>query len=199
MPFFYLRNEIKDVWIVIGLPLMTASAVALWFKASIICCNAHWHSSWLCNEQEVFLCRFSCSMLHRVLKFHQNWSVCCPHLFFVWVHQEGAGSLRPVQLHHGGGCPSGPAFLWRGCIWKQWTLQRSFSTTARSSPRVASSDRAFRGASSGGRRRPKLQQKPPSQRLWLLSPINLLILLPLSRRDCASSSGALLLFVFIMG
>lgn len=54
--------------------------------------------------------RFSGSMLHTVQKFQ-----VCVHLFiylflFVLV-QEGAGSLRPVQLHHGGGCPSGTAFL----------------------------------------------------------------------------------------
>lgn len=101
MPFFYLRNEIKDVWIVIGLPSMTASAVALWFKASIICCNAHWHSSWLCNEQEVFLCRFSCSMPHRVLKFHQNWSVFCPHLFlsgFIRREQGVSGQSSSIMV-----------------------------------------------------------------------------------------------------
>lgn len=145
-----------------------------------------------------------------------TWACCCAphssfslsHSAFISVHQEGAGSLRPAQLHYGGGRPGDTALLRRGRIWKWRTLRclrsSSFSTASSGSSRVASPHRALWGASSGSYWRPGPQQNPPPQRLRLLSPIHVLfiiLLLPPSRRDCAGSSSPLFLFLFfiIMG
>ena len=129
-------------------------------------------------------------------------------VLYISVHQEGAGSLRPELLHHGGGRAGDPSLLRRGCVWKRRTMHcigaSSFSTTSSGSSGVSSAHRALWGASSGGHWRPRLQQNPPPQRLRLLSAIHLLLLLlPPPCRDGAGSPGPLLfvilLFFIIMG
>ncbi|CAB1436756.1 unnamed protein product [Pleuronectes platessa] len=70
-----------------------------------------------------------------------------PKLKVLPSQQEGAGSLRPELLHHGGGRAGDPSLLRRGCIWKRWTMHcirsSTFSATSSGSSGDSSAHRAL--------------------------------------------------------